>query len=121
MPLPNPTEIRPWGSYQNLFEAEGYLVKIIEVSPGNRLSLQRHSKREEFWTVIEGSGKAIVNDREISLEPGGTITIGCRDIHRIINNGDVPLLVLELQKGECREDDIERLEDDYNRAPKKRP
>lgn len=117
MLLPEPTEIRPWGSYQNLFEAEGYLVKIIEVSPGQRLSLQRHFKREEFWTVIEGVGKAVINNEEKVIGPGDTIHIECQHTHRIINDSPKPLLVLELQKGECREDDIERLEDDYNRVP----
>lgn len=116
MRLPDPTERRPWGAYQNLFEGAGFLVKIIEVEPGKRLSLQRHACREEHWTVIEGRGVAVLNGEERRIGPGDSLTVRLRETHRLVNDGDTPLLVLELQKGECREDDIERLDDDFGRA-----
>lgn len=31
--LPSTTETHPWGAYQDLFEAEGFLVKLIDVAP----------------------------------------------------------------------------------------
>lgn len=114
--LPSPSETRPWGGYQNLFEGSGFLVKLIEVLPGKRLSLQRHECREEFWTVIEGRGVAVLNGEERRVGPGDAVRVGRRDVHRIANDGGSPLLILELQKGECREDDIERLEDDFGRS-----
>jgi mannose-6-phosphate isomerase-like protein (cupin superfamily) len=44
------------------------------------------------------------------------VRVGLHQVHRVTNDGREPLLILELQKGACREDDIERLEDDYKRA-----
>jgi mannose-6-phosphate isomerase-like protein (cupin superfamily) len=38
--------------------------------------------------------------------------------HRIANTGKEPLVIVELQMGECREDDIVRLADDYQRDAK---
>jgi len=116
MPLENPTEIRPWGSYRNLADEDGFLVKLIEVSPGKRLSLQKHFKRSEYWTVVSGSGHAEVDGRTIPLSPGMTVHVPCTATHRMMADGSGPLLVLELQAGICREDDIERLEDDFGRT-----
>lgn len=116
--LPSPTEIRPWGAYQNLFEGAGFLVKIIEVEPGRRLSLQRHSCREERWLIVKGTGTFELNGTERPVGPGDAVTVLVRDVHRVANTGTGPLLILELQSGECREDDIERLSDDFGRAEK---
>ena len=115
MPLPQPTERRPWGDYQNLFAGDGFLVKLIEVTPGQRISLQRHFKREEFWTVVSGAGEFELNGSIKPIGPGDMMRVRTTDVHRVANTGKEPLLILELQKGECREDDIERLADDYQR------
>ncbi len=116
MTLPRPTETRPWGAYQNLFEGAGFLVKLIEVAPGHRLSLQRHFKREEFWIVVEGRGLFELDGETRAIASGEMLRVGLEQTHRVANDGNAPLLILELQKGECREDDIERLADDYRRA-----
>ena len=116
MSLPQPTETRPWGAYQNLFEAEGYLVKLIEVAPGRRLSLQRHFRREEFWIVVSGIGIFRLGDDERQIATGDMLRVGLEQVHRVANSGETPLLILELQKGRCEESDIQRIEDDYKRA-----
>jgi mannose-1-phosphate guanylyltransferase len=114
--IENPTEIRPWGGFQNLFGGENFLVKLVEVAPGHRLSLQRHFKREEFWIVISGNGVFELDGTERAISPGDMMRVGLTQTHRVSNHESIPLLILELQKGECREDDIERLADDYKRA-----
>ena len=48
---------RPWGSYTVLHEQEAsHKVKLIEVSAGQRLSLQSHRLRAEHWFVVSGEG-----------------------------------------------------------------
>lgn len=116
MTLTEPTEIRPWGAYQNLFKAAGFLVKLIEVAPGHRLSLQRHFKREEFWIVVSGEGIFELDGVERAIGPGAMLRVGVREVHRVANRASTPLVILELQKGTCEEQDIERLADDYRRA-----
>jgi mannose-6-phosphate isomerase-like protein (cupin superfamily) len=117
MPLSDPTELRPWGAFQNLYAAEGFLVKLIEVAPGGRLSLQRHFKREERWIVVSGEGTFTLDDAERQLRTGDMVHVPLAAVHRVANAGPVPLVLLELQAGECREEDIERLADDYARVP----
>ena len=51
------TETRPWGTYEILLEDKNCKVKKIIVQPGQKLSLQSHEKRNEFWSIIEGEGE----------------------------------------------------------------
>lgn len=108
---------RPWGSWEVLNHADGFKVKLIEVSPGQRLSLQRHKQRIEHWVVIEGEAKVINKNETIVLKKDQFISIDKSVTHRLENHKDKKLRVLEIQLGKyLEEDDIERLEDDYHRA-----
>lgn len=107
---------RPWGRYEVLEESTGYKVKRLEVKPGARLSLQRHSRRSEHWVVIEGVADVVCGDRELQLEKGAHIYLPAETNHRLGNSSDGPLVLIEVQLGDyLGEDDIVRLADDYER------
>lgn len=111
-------EQRPWGSYTILDEGENYKVKRIEVSPGKRLSYQRHSRRSEHWYVVQGTAKVTLNGVEILVNSGSDVDIACGDAHRVENPSvDEPLVFVEVQTGDYfGEDDIVRLDDDFGRS-----
>ena len=108
---------RPWGSWFVLDEGEGYKVKRIEVSPHRRLSYQTHAHRSEHWVVIFGTATCVVNGETVVATQGETVSIDVGDAHRIANEHDEPLVIIEIQRGGYTgEDDIVRLEDDYGRV-----
>ncbi len=112
----NRTMYRPWGSYTILAEGEGYKVKKITISPGAKLSLQMHYHRSEHWTVISGTGKLTLDDKEVFFRENEStyIPIGVR--HRLENPGKLPLSIIEVQNGKyLGEDDIVRFDDIYGR------
>lgn len=110
------TESRPWGAYTILLETESYKVKRIVVKPGERLSYQYHFKREENWTVVIGEANVTLNDKELIVKTGENIFIPLQAKHRIANKGKEDLVFIEVQTGTYfGEDDIVRIEDDYNR------
>ena len=111
-------ENRPWGSYSVLDEGHDFKVKRIEVSPGKRLSYQRHRQRAEHWFVVRGTAKVTLNGEEILVPAGQAIDIGHEVAHRVENpHPSETLVFVETQTGTYfGEDDIERLEDDFGRA-----
>lgn len=117
-------ETRPWGWFENLDSGEGYLVKKITVLPGKRLSLQRHKERSEWWTVVSGEGAVVQGPSKEMLSQwaitkDSTVLLKKGVIHRMVNTSDSQnLVIIEIQSGECREEDIERLEDDFGREHK---
>ena len=107
---------RPWGRYEVLEEQPGFKVKVLEVKPGARLSLQRHARREEHWVVVKGVADVVCGDRELQLQKGEHIHIPTATNHRVGNSGTDLLTIIEVQLGDyLGEDDIVRLQDDYQR------
>ncbi|HEV7893291.1 MAG TPA: phosphomannose isomerase type II C-terminal cupin domain [Pyrinomonadaceae bacterium] len=108
---------RPWGTFTVLDEADGYKVKRIEVLPGKRLSYQRHARRAEHWMVVAGNARVTLDGQDVSLSVGETVDIPVGSAHRVANPGEETLVFIEIQRGDyLGEDDITRLEDDYNRS-----
>jgi ATP-dependent Clp protease ATP-binding subunit ClpB len=106
----------PWGAWRVLEDAPGHKVKRIDVLPGQRLSYQKHGRRQEHWLVVEGEGVVTLDGRQMVLKPGATVDIPPGVAHRMENRGQAPLTFIEIQQGSYfGEDDIVRLEDDYGR------
>lgn len=107
---------RPWGHYFKFFQEPGVWVKRVEVNPGARLSLQKHAHRSEKWIVVKGEGKAVLDQKDQNVRPGSVVDVPLGCVHRIGNTGKEPLVFIEVACGEeLTEDDIIRLQDDYNR------
>ena len=107
---------RPWGTYTVLEEAPGYKIKRIEVKPGCRLSLQKHYHRNEHWIVVSGTATVTVGDTTKYVRPNESTYIKMGELHRLENEGKIPVVLIEAQVGEYTgEDDIVRIDDDFKR------
>ena len=110
------TSRRPWGSWTMLTRGIGYHVKEIVVNAGASLSLQRHHQRSEHWIVIEGEATVGIDGIEQVMSAGQSVFIPCDALHRLANEGDSPLRIVEVAAGAyLGEDDIERFDDNYGR------
>jgi cytidyltransferase-like protein len=101
---------RTWGYYRVLHDVAGTKVKELTVDPGQKLSMQRHQHRAEFWFVSEGTATVKWDDHgHTTIKKHGTDVIYKEEWHQLINNTDQPLKIIEIQYGEaCDESDIER-------------
>ncbi len=110
------TVYRPWGNYRTLAMGERFQVKEIEVYPGKRLSLQKHHHRAEHWVIVQGSAVVTRDSETKLLSENESIYLPLGAIHRLENPGKIPLRLIEVQSGSyLGEDDIVRIEDDFNR------
>ena len=115
--MSNEIDHRPWGKYEVLLADNSAKVKKITVKPRQRLSYQYHEHRNEDWVVVEGEAKITLDGDEVWRGTGERIRIKAGQAHRVQNPSfDNDLVFIEVQTGSYfGEDDIERLEDDYNR------
>jgi mannose-6-phosphate isomerase len=110
-------EERPWGRWDVLGQGEGYKVKRILVLPHCRLSLQTHAFRAEHWTVVSGVATCLIDGARVVARPGESVEVPVGAAHRICNEDDQELVIIEIQRGAYTgEDDIVRLDDDYGRC-----
>jgi mannose-1-phosphate guanylyltransferase/mannose-6-phosphate isomerase len=108
---------RPWGSYQSVDNGDRHQVKRIIVKPGGRLSLQKHHHRAEHWIVVRGAARVTVNEMVKTVHENESIYIPIGATHRLENPGKILLELIEVQTGSyLGEDDIIRIEDDYQRS-----
>ncbi|MFQ5787819.1 MAG: hypothetical protein ACE5H1_07530 [Thermodesulfobacteriota bacterium] len=85
---------RPWGIMLKLWHTRKLWIKLIYVKKGKRTSLQYHEQRTEFQLTKKGWNK-----------------ISPWEHHRLEHG-----FCLEIAIGLPRENDITRLEDDYDRT-----
>ncbi len=110
---------RPWGYYQSVDHGPRYQVKRIVVTPGHRLSLQRHFHRAEHWVVVTGTAEVTRGEAKQIVHENESIFLPIGVVHRLANPGKINLELIEVQTGSyLGEDDIVRLEDVYNRVEK---
>jgi len=110
--------LRPWGSYTVLAEGKSYQMKLLEIDPGSRISLQLHRHRSEHWVVVNGSADVLRGEDNLILTENESVYIPKATLHRLGNSGKIPLQIIEVQQGNyLGEDDIERFDDDFGRTP----
>lgn len=137
---------RPWGGffvidedqahafaneYFDNFDVESLRVsgklspKILVVKPNARLSWQYHHRRAETWRVIEGPVGIVrsFDDSEgdiIHFTVGEKIVLKQGERHRLVGLNKWGVVAEFWQhtdaKNPSNEDDIVRVEDDYNRS-----
>ena len=108
---------RPWGSYISIAEESRWQVKMIEVKPNGKLSLQMHHHRSEHWVVVKGRAKVEIEDKVNFLNENQSTYIPLGKKHRLSNPGKIPLVIIEIQSGSyVGEDDIIRFDDLYGRT-----
>jgi mannose-1-phosphate guanylyltransferase / mannose-6-phosphate isomerase len=107
---------RPWGWYQRTDIGARFQVKRIQVQPGKKLSLQKHFHRAEHWVVVRGTAEVTIDGVVELLQENQSIYLPLGCVHRLANPGRIPLEIIEVQVGSYTgEDDIVRLDDDFNR------
>ena len=107
---------RPWGHYISLSEDKKWQVKLLQVNPGGKLSLQMHHHRSEHWVVVNGTAKVEINGEIKLLNKNQSTYIPLGAKHRLSNPNTTLLTIIEVQSGSyLGEDDIVRFEDVYGR------
>lgn len=103
---------KPWGREVWYAHEDRYAGKILEVTRGHALSLQKHERKQE--TMYLQSGRLLFHFNGVDMEmlPGQCITVRPGDVHRMeaLENS----VLLEVSTPEL--DDVIRLEDRYGRS-----
>jgi len=113
----HPTCYRPWGGYTSILNGDRFQVKRIFVTPGKKLSLQKHHHRSEHWIVVKGTAEVTIGDEVTMLRENESIYIPLGEVHRLENPGKIMLELIEIQTGSyLGEDDIIRISDEFGRS-----
>jgi mannose-6-phosphate isomerase len=102
---------KPWGREIWYAHEDRYAGKVLEITKGHALSLQKHERKMETLYLQSGRILYHFNGAEYEMLPGQCVTNRPGDIHRMEALEDS--VFLEVSTPDL--DDVIRLEDRYGR------
>lgn len=107
---------RPWGTFRIIERGVNYKIKQLVVCPHCRTSLQFHRFRSEDMIIIQGTLNIFKGKEFHVFHEGENCHIEIGQLHRLQNDSDRDVSIIEVQFGHIlEENDIVRIEDDYGR------
>ena len=104
-------EKRQWGAFEVLYSDACCKIKHLYIEPGKNISYQYHRHRAEFWTIMQGGGKFVLDGEVRLLRTGDSVEIPVGKWHTMQNTKDEVLVIHEIQTGKILdESDIVRNE-----------
>ena len=91
---------RPWGFYDSIYCGDNFQVKRIQVNPGSKLSLQKHQHRAEHWIITSGEATVTCGENTFKLKENQSTFIPKGEIHRLENQEEKILEIIEIQTGD---------------------
>lgn len=89
---------KSWGSFRVLdVEDESMTIKVT-LLPGHEMNYHSHERRDEVWTIIAGTGEAVLDGIRREVGPGDVLTMkaGCK--HTICAKTELKVMEVQLGK-----------------------
>ena len=89
---------KSWGNFEILDEEEESLTIKVTLNPGHAMNYHSHEHRDEVWTVLSGTGRALVDGAEQKIHAGDVVRMPAGSRHRVA--ADTELTLIEVQTGQ---------------------
>ena len=71
-------------------------VVIMSIPPNGEVGEETHHDTDQVLCLVEGSGKAILDDAELPFETGDVILVPAGTRHNFVATGDRPLKIMTM-------------------------
>ncbi len=89
---------KSWGTYTVVHVQPGSLTIKITMQAGNHMRYHSHEMRYEIWTIISGTGRAVIDGFSRRIGPGDVVTLPKGVKHALFADTDMD--AIEVQIGE---------------------
>ncbi len=106
-------------------EAKRMGARLWRIEPGQASTKHRHTEEEELYVLLEGTGRARIDDDLLTLATGDTLVVDPESVRQLFNDTDSDQLWLVVgapaELANTLEMSAERLELMYPDGPKALP
>lgn len=88
---------KSWGNFIVLDVQDTSMTIRIELKQNQHLTYHSHEHRDEVWTVISGTGIAVIDDKEYTIQEGSVLTMRAGQKHTVRAISE--LSIIEVQMG----------------------
>ncbi|MCI2048233.1 MAG: cupin domain-containing protein [Lachnospiraceae bacterium] len=87
---------KSWGSFRVLDVEEGSLTIKVTLNAGHGMHYHSHEHRDEVWTVLSGSGEAVLDGSRRSITVGDVLVMkaGCR--HTVSTESGLTMIEVQI-------------------------
>jgi quercetin dioxygenase-like cupin family protein len=75
-------------------EAKHLSARLWRLAPGQASTKHRHTDQEEFYVLLEGTGRIRVEDELLTLEPRASLVVDPDTVRQLFNDTDAAQLWL---------------------------
>lgn len=95
---------KSWGSFRVIDIGDESLTIKVTLNPGHKMHYHSHAHRDETWTVIAGSGIAMVDGVRTELSPGSFVRMCAGQKHTVFAKTELQLIEVQTGASISKED-----------------
>ena len=95
---------KSWGSFRVIDIGDESLTIKVTLNPGHKMHYHAHAHRDETWTVIAGSGIAMVDGMRTELSPGSFVRMCAGQKHTVFAKTELQLIEVQTGASISKED-----------------
>jgi mannose-6-phosphate isomerase-like protein (cupin superfamily) len=84
----------PNADYLERTKSENLGARLWRLPPKSANTLHRHIKSEEFYFVLEGTGRIRIGDQTLTIPKHGGVLVGPEQLRQVFNDTDIETLWL---------------------------
>lgn len=88
---------KSWGSFRVIDVQDGSMTFRIQLNPGHSMKYHCHQRRDEVWTVVSGTGYAVIDGEKQPVKAGDVIQLPVGVFHTVY--AETELKIIEVQLG----------------------
>lgn len=88
---------KSWGSFRVIDVQDGSMTFRIQLNPGHAMKYHCHQRRDEVWTVVSGTGYAVIDGEKQPVKAGDVIQLPVGVFHTVY--AETELKIIEVQLG----------------------
>jgi mannose-1-phosphate guanylyltransferase len=89
---------KSWGDYRVMDVEQGSLTIRVTLKAGHHMSYHSHDRRDETWTIVDGTGWAIIDGKKEKVGPKSFISLKAGVKHSIIAESDIRIIEVQIGK-----------------------
>jgi mannose-1-phosphate guanylyltransferase len=89
---------KSWGEYRVVDVEPDSLTIKVTLNSGHHMSYHSHARRDETWTIVSGSGLAIIDGKKKPVISGSIITIKAGTKHSIVAKTNLKIIEVQIGK-----------------------
>ena len=88
---------KSWGSFRVIDVQDGSMTFRVQLNPGHAMKYHVHRRRDEVWTIVSGTGYAVIDGEKQPVKAGDVIQLPVGVFHTVY--AETELKIIEVQLG----------------------